>query len=231
MTSLHVLGQLVHYPAVAVEPLPAAEGSACVASPAGQASWARAQQRVGRSLALRVGILGCSSTAGCGALEPSMRCAAKLSWGRFAHDALAAGLHGAGSPLQTRIFHKNAVDASFFWDCTAQFLSPHSDIVVLEVMQNSYGKSFPDLVNGTMKAVHQVAPHAAVVFLRWSKPEGTGEASTELLGAAVTAAGASLVDMARATWIGDVHRFYARAGGKLDHHPNPRGHQIGRAHV
>ena len=36
-----------------------------------------------------IGVLGCSTTAGCGALSSLVRCSMPLSWGRHALDALA----------------------------------------------------------------------------------------------------------------------------------------------
>ena len=69
-------------------------------------SWARTRAHTH----LRVGILGCSTTAGCGAKAPSPFCAPQLSWGRHAHDALV----GRNNSVHTHIFSKNAVEAEFF---------------------------------------------------------------------------------------------------------------------
>ena len=243
--TLHILNRPVQYPAeltlhpFAVALARVAEQGACVASTEGGAAWARARERMARSLPLHLGVLGCSTTAGCGSLHPSAKCSSSQAWPRVAHDALAA-LPLAG--LHTRVFHKNAVEASFYWDCTAAFLSPHADIVLLEVMQNAYGMSVHGIVNGTVRAVRKVAPQAAIVFVRWMKREQLRSlrASHAAIAASIAAVGADLVDLPSsinalpsaavralpsAPPLRQWHGFDSLYAG-TDHHPSPQGHQI-----
>ena len=107
--------------------LPRALPAACIADE----SWSYARARAERDQRLRVGIIGCSTTAGCGARSPESKfCSAPLSWGRRAHDALVdratvAHIHNGsasstasaiGMRVESNIFYKNAVEAEFFWD-------------------------------------------------------------------------------------------------------------------
>lgn len=149
-SGLSVLGSPVSYPpATAALPdsmldqLPRLAFHSCVAPRTADSAWSRLRQHsqqhqqqvpVARAL-VRVGILGCSTTSGCGSLEPSKLCNPELSWGRRMHDALQE--HSTRG-VTTNIFSKNAVEASFFWDCTRALLPPHAHILVLEVFQNMY---------------------------------------------------------------------------------------------
>ena len=237
-SSLHVLAEAVSYapltstlpPAIAIK-LPEAE-AACEGGEG--SSWARTRAHTH----LRVGILGCSTTAGCGAKAPSPFCAPQLSWGRHAHDALVA----RNNSVHTHIFSKNAVEAEFFWDCTANLLPPgRVDVVILEVLENVYSWPFALLVNATVAAINRAAPHASIAFIGWDKlpnlskhNKGAAKGNERLvpeMRAAVLGHSAGLglinVPLGLHALSLNVSTAYAQtAHGKYDHHPNGFGHEL-----
>ena len=156
----------------------------CVAPRTADAVWSRHAPSARPSAAsvrpLRVGILGCSTTAGCGALSPSRMCSQELSWGRFAHDELWTHARNAGHAVSTSVYSKNAVEASFFWDCTRALLPPNPHVVMLEVFQNMYAHHVS--MNATVRAIRRAVPRAAIVFVSWLKPHQQLSPQSQLSG-------------------------------------------------
>ena len=204
---------------------------ACVSPPSAETWWKLARHRSRRLSKLTIGVLGSSSTAGCGALSPSIRCSMPLSWGRHAHDALAVAMRLRSIAVQTNIYQKNAVEASFFFDCMNQLLPKHPDVVMLEVLQNRYSMDLFSSLNLTSAAVREVQPTAAILFVVWLKPQVVEEQPAmlkELRGLA-RALGIDLIDApaAMASLGFHVRDVYAKfPSGRTDHHPNGMGHEL-----
>ena len=204
---------------------------ACVSPPSAETWWKLARHRSRRLSKLSIGVLGSSSTAGCGALSPSIRCSMPLSWGRHAHDALAVAMRLRSIAVQTNIYQKNAVEASFFFDCMNQLLPEHPDVVMLEVLQNRYSMDLFSCLNLTTAAVREVQPTAAILFVVWLKPQVVEEQPAmlkELRGLA-RALGIDLIDApaAMASLGFHVRDVYAKTpSGRTDHHPNGMGHEL-----
>ena len=204
---------------------------ACVSPPSAETWWKLARHRSRRLSKLTIGVLGSSSTAGCGALSPSIRCSMPLSWGRHAHDALAVAMRLRSIAVQTNIYQKNAVEASFFFDCMNQLLPKHPDVVMLEVLQNRYSMDLFSSLNLTSAAVREVQPTAAILFVVWLKPQVVEEQPAmlkELRGLA-RALGIDLIDApaAMASLGFHVRDVYAKTpSGRTDHHPNGMGHEL-----
>jgi hypothetical protein len=206
----------------------------CVAPRTADAVWSRHAPSARPSAAsvrpLRVGILGCSTTAGCGALSPSRMCSQELSWGRFAHDELWTHARNAGHAVSTSVYSKNAVEASFFWDCTRALLPPNPHVVMLEVFQNMYAHHVS--MNATVRAIRRAAPRAAIVFVSWLKPHQQLSPAERSVPHRQTAAmlGVDLIDVPSALRVLSKRRlgsFYARTpSGSQDHHPNRQGHEL-----
>jgi len=132
--------------------------------------------------------------------------------------------------VETSIYQKNAVEASFFFDCMRQLLPSYPDIVILEVLQNMYSMNLFSSLNQTIAAVRRVQPTAAIIFAVWLKPHLVQQ--PPMLQTLRTFARANGVDLADAPaamsslglHISDV---YARApNGQIDHHPNGMGHEL-----
>ena len=204
---------------------------ACVSPPSAETWWKLARHRSRRLSKLTIGVLGSSSTAGCGALSPSIRCSMPLSWGRHAHDALAVAMRLRSIAVQTNIYQKNAVEVTFFFDCMNQLLPEHPDVVMLEVLQNTYSMDLFSSLNITTAAVREVQPTAAILFVVWLKPqvvEGQPAMLKELRGLA-RALGIDLIDApaAMASLGFHVRDVYAKfPSGRTDHHPNGMGHEL-----
>ena len=242
-TTLRDLGDIVTYPPIVHALSPASRAhfansthiSATACSYGSHQSWAHTLRRMTHTSAtLRVGVLGCSTTAGCGALSPELRCSMPLSWGRRAHDTLSAALRPR--IVNTSLYHKNAVEAAFFWDCTHQLLPPAVDVVLVEILQNMY-QNPRYIINGTVSAIRRTAPHAAIMLVGWVKNlhEVTTRPPIEFaLGKQIAAAmGVGFIDVPAAMRIlklrnSDVYAWHA---DRQDHHPNAMGHQlIGEQH-
>ena len=106
--------------------------AACVTPPSADAAWIAARRRIDRRSKASVGLLGCSTSAGCGALSPSMRCSMPHSWGRRMHDGLASAMPSVS--METSIFQKNSVEANFFLGCTRELLPARPDVIIVEVL-------------------------------------------------------------------------------------------------
>ena len=105
--------------------------AACVSPPSADAAWMAARRRIGRRSKFSLGLLGCSTSAGCGALSPSPKCSMPHSWGRRAHDVLASAMPSVS--VETSIFQKNSVEASFFLGCTRELLPARPHVIIVEV--------------------------------------------------------------------------------------------------
>ena len=204
---------------------------ACVSPPSAETWWKLARHRSRRLSKLTIGVLGSSSTAGCGALSPSVRCSMPLSWGRHAHDALAVAMRLRSIAVQTNIYQKNAVEVTFFFDCMNQLLPEHPDVVMLEVLQNGYSMDLFSSLNITTAAVREVQPNAAIIFVVWLKPQvvEVQPAMLKELRGLARALGIDLIDApaAMASLGFHVRDVYAKfPSGRTDHHPNGMGHEL-----
>ena len=201
----------------------------CVAPQSANGRWRDARRRVERSSKLTIGVLGCSTTAGCGALSPRKTCSLPLSWARHMHDGLATALRPQGVAVDTSIFHKNAVEASFFLDCTSELLPPRPDVVVLEMLQNFYSVSdFASALNVTVRAIHGVAPDAAIVVAVWLKLDVLHTSAPRSLPSLAASMGFDLANAPQAMTglrlpLSDV---YAMDETRQDHHPSAAGHEL-----
>lgn len=203
------------------------------------AAWARVAQQVVRTRQLRMTILGCSTTVGCGSADPSPRCDPARGWPRLFHDAMGASLPqllpGWTYSTQTRVYAKNAVDPTFFAQCTASFVDPSSDIVLVEFFSNMFGVFKQGNYTGldaTIEAIREAAPTAVVVFVVWLKELSSNTAARcrSLIEVIAKRQGADMVDVPRlmlqASHAGQAKpaKWYARDG--QDHHPNGAGHWL-----
>lgn len=198
---------------------------------ASPALWRRIAKRAQAASRLSVAVLGCSTTSGCGAADPSWRCAPELAW-----PAQFAAQLRARLPQQLRLtiatHAKGAVDVSYFSQCTSEMLprDAPADIVLLEAFQNLYGPA--DGLNLTLAALRRAtSDQAAIAFVLWFKPRELAPTSTlrERLIAAARAWHVDVVDVPSAMLLeqqgrGDVGRWYALGG--RDHHPNRAGHKL-----
>lgn len=104
---LHVQNQLQNrsslprYSSPLLKPLLAEDFSAA-AQPrfAPHETWSRLAQQTASGYAVRIVVLGTSTTAGCGALSPSRLCDTGLSWARRMHDALCRAQTSHSSDVQ-----------------------------------------------------------------------------------------------------------------------------------
>ena len=208
--------------------LPASLSRACFSPAGADGAWARVVRRWNRRSLASIGVLGCSTTAGCGALSPARECSMPLSWGRHAHDALADALTQRAVGVETSIYQKNAVEASFFFDCTHQLLPERPDVVILEILQNMYALSLPKALNHTVAAIRRVQPSAVIVFAVWLKLHMLNDGVASALRELATANSVDVVDTPAAMSALGLHSsdLYARVRGKLDHHPNAMGHEL-----
>ena len=220
--------------------------AACVSPPSADAAWNAARRRIDRRRRTSVGVLGCSTSAGCGALSPSMRCSMPLSWGRRAHDALASAMREASVSVETSIFQKNGVEANFFFGCTHELLPDRPDVVIVEVLQNIYTSGLDSLIKGLVSAIRDAAPGVPIVFLAWLKlsrfGEGPGQTVPRLRQLAATMGfdvadvpavlrGGLSVDRCSSDRECTRHKIYvkelfARNSHGLNHHPNALGHDF-----
>ena len=74
-------------------------------------AWNRVAHHVAHRRQLRVAILGCSTSVGCGSADPSPMCDASRAWPRLFHDSVQASLSelpGWTYGTQTRVHAKKA---------------------------------------------------------------------------------------------------------------------------
>ena len=236
-TTLIVHGERLAYPPIARE-LPANAltslgrpllEEACGAPSSADGLWAQVRSRLHAGRTLRVGIIGCSTTAGCGALAPSSQaCSVPRSWGRHAHDQLLASVQPHGYKMETSIFHKNAVEATFFLDCMHQLLPPMADVVILEVLQNMYALSTAALLNLTVAAVRRTAPGAAILLIGWLKYHLVKPSVLSELQQLSSALAVDFVNVPAAMRLMSTSQpaMSARKHGRMDHHPSGQGHEL-----
>ena len=198
---------------------------ACMTTPGSDANWGHAHRRLAHSSVLRVGVLGCSTTAGCGALAGSAKeskCSAALSWGRRAYDAFVTALHPR--TVDMSIYHKNAVEAQFFWDCTRSLLPPSPDVVMIEILQNAY-LGIEINLNGTIRALRRTAPKAAIVVIGWPKQGSRNVVEARRLAPELGVDVGDVPHAMRELTLSQ-QSLYAVVKHKPDHHPNAQGHDL-----
>ena len=198
--------------------------------------WDRVARLVSRRRQLRVAILGCSTSVGCGSADPSARCDASRGWPRLFHDAVQAQLQeklpGWAYGTHTRVTAKNAVDPTYFAQCTTGFVDESTHVVMVEFFTNLFGvfkQGNHTGLDGTVEAIRMAAPNAAVVFVVWLK-ELTSHVGhlRSFIQAVARRQSADIVDVPVALLhLASKHQLRATSwyakGGK-DHHPNGAGH-------
>ena len=135
--------------------------------------WQRVLRNRGAGEELRVTILGCSVSAGCGADDGDpLQCVMEHSWGR----RLQAWLQGfPGTHFQVQVWARRAVGPEFFETCTSRFVRG-AHVVVLEFeavlqVQATGARGCSGATRNLVAAVRRAAPEAAIVFLGWPNGE------------------------------------------------------------
>ena len=204
-----------------------------------QQQWNRVAQIVAKRRQLRVAVLGCSTSVGCGSADPSSKCDASRGWPRLFHDELQYDLReqlpGWKYSTQTRVTAKNAVDPTYFAQCTTSFVDESTHIVMVEFFTNLFGvfrQGNHTGLDATIEAIRLAAPNAAIVFVVWLKELSSHVAShlRSFIEVVAKRQTADVVDMPRALLhIASHHKvrpssWYAKGG--RDHHPNGPGHWL-----
>jgi len=203
--------------------------------------WNRVAQLVATTRELRTTVLGCSTSVGCGSADPSPKCDASRGWPRLYHDAVQSDLHamlpGWAYSVTTRAIAKNAVDPTYFAQCTTSFVDDRTNIVLVEFFTNLFGvfrQGNHTGLDATIEEIRRAAPNAAIVFVVWVK-ELVSRATLQLRSLIDVVAKRQSVDvvdlphallyMARAsTRQVRATSWYAKGGN--DHHPNGPGHWL-----
>ena len=128
--------------------------------------WTNAISKQGER-AIRVAILGCSVSAGCGAEDSNpTECSFKHSWG----SQLASWLDGfPGVRFNVQIWARRAVKPEYFKACTDRFVS-RADVVMLEfqpVLQADSMQRVSEELEDIVAAVRRAAPRAPIVVVGW----------------------------------------------------------------
>lgn len=128
--------------------------------------WTNAISKQGER-AIRVAILGCSVSAGCGAEDSNpTECSFKHSWG----SQLASWLDGfPGVRFNVQIWARRAVKPEYFKACTDRFVS-RADVVLLEfqpVLQADSMQRISEELEDIVAAVRRAAPRAPMVVVGW----------------------------------------------------------------
>ena len=198
-------------------------------------SWQQIARNVRLTGELRVAVLGCSTSAGCGAADPSKRCDPSLAWPALMkqklHETLQDGAHDwHGINVTVTTHAKNAVDASYFSHCTDALLPSHVHVVLLELFQNLYGPAAG--LEDTLAAVRRVAHDSTIIFIEWLKlalPQPTALALREQITQTASQWDADVLDfpaiLQAHTSNGLDRRHWYALGGK-DHHPSRAGHRL-----
>ena len=196
--------------------------------------WRELAQRVSTTRRLSVAVLGCSTTAGCGAADPSPRCDRDSAWPQLMRRKLNGTMD-----VVLNVHAKNAVSADYFSHCTEALLptSPPPDVVLLEVFQNLFGPRSG--LNDTIVAVRRATTRSkaklttALAFVDWTKQpwhSSTSSASLASLHREIKATSAAFgIDVVGVSSTlhsrpEGVRHFYARNGH--DHHPSRLGHML-----
>ena len=128
--------------------------------------WTNAISKQGER-AIRVAILGCSVSAGCGAEDSNpAECSFKHSWG----SQLASWLDGfPGVRFNVQIWARRAVKPEYFKACTDRFVS-RADVVLLEfqpTLQADSMQRISEALEEIVAAVRRAAPRAPIVVVGW----------------------------------------------------------------
>ena len=200
--------------------------------------WDRAAQSVAQQQALQVAVLGCSTTVGCGSADPSRLCDASRAWPRLFHDFTQSLLHelpGWNYGLQTRVHAKNAVDPTFFAQCTSSFVNKDTNVVLVEFFTNLFGlyrQGNHTGLDATIESIRESAPSAVVVFVVWLKEVTSGTAAhlRDLIATIAERQSADVLDVPLLMLrLADNERVQVNswyANGGRDHHPNGAGHWL-----
>ncbi|KAL3927944.1 MAG: hypothetical protein SGPRY_002598 [Prymnesium sp.] len=189
--------------------------------------------RVTEQQSLRVSVIGCSTSAGCGANDPLPHCSLDRSWARYMHDSLTARF--SDLRVRTSIYAKNAVGPSFFRFCTLEYVPADADVVLIEVMQNMFHElsaegGVTSSLRSLLQSLQKAAPAALSLLVVWLFPKDVRHWHTsrqyQETRAAVQAEGAALLDVPTLISHSNVsmRSWYARNG--VDHHPSRSGHAL-----
>ena len=201
------------------------------------AQWNRVAHLVEQPSALHVAVLGCSTTVGCGSADPSSLCDASRAWPRLFHDALRSQMQRDGWSIgvQTNVHAKNAVDPTYFAQCTTSFVGEDTHVVLVEFFSNLFGlfkQGNHTGLDATIEAIRESAPNAAVIFVVWLK-ETTGRTAGHLRSFIPAVAARQSADVLDVPLLmtqvaskkqAPVAAWYAKGGH--DHHPNGAGHWL-----
>ncbi|KAL1512088.1 hypothetical protein AB1Y20_005360 [Prymnesium parvum] len=193
------------------------------------AAWLRLASRP-----FTISVVGCSTSAGCGANDPLRHCSVERSWVRQMHEALLR----RGANVTTGVYAKNGVGPGVFRHCTAAYVAADAAVVVVEVMQNLFVELAAPAggvareLGLLLRALRRAAPEAVPLFAVWLFPKDVsrwrGGRQFRETAAAAAAHGADLIDapavLAAAAPNVSVARWYANGGA--DHHPSPMGHAL-----
>lgn len=170
-----------------------------------------------------------------------MRCDASKAWPRLFHDDFVASMnenqtHQQNYAMETRVHAKNAVDVTYFAQCTSTFVDSDADIVLVEWFTNMFGvlkQGNRTGVDFTIEAIKAAAPRAVIVFVVWLKDIHARSIRTFVAAVAARQA-ADIVDIPRLLTNLETSQqkvpfkaWLARdTKGHLDHHPNAAGHWL-----
>ena len=180
---------------------------------------------------IHVTVMGASVTVGCGAEHPSIRCHTRWSWSRHLRDRLSAMLGHAGHPanVQVHVYGKNAVESTFFSQCTkTRFqLSANTSVVLveLEAAYQAGGAHAIQSLRTLLSRVRRGAPHAALGFIAWPSMYGSAAALENALKNASGMHG-ELYDVALATPLLQASTSGAKYYYSDAVHPNLAGHTL-----
>ena len=180
---------------------------------------------------IHVTVMGASVTVGCGAEHPSIRCHLRWSWSRHLRDRLSAMLSRAGHPakVEVHVYGKNAVESTFFSQCTkTRFqLSANTSVVLveLEAAYQAGGAHAMQSLRTLLSRVRRGAPHAALGFIAWPSQHGS---PATLEAALKNASGmhGELYDVALATPLLQAASSPGKAYYGDAVHPNLAGHTL-----
>mgnify|MGYP002631947805 CR=1 FL=1 len=197
-------------------------------------AWRRGCKHVTSSRSLRVSVVGCSTTAGCGANDPEQFCSYDRSWVRHMHDGIQTRM-GRDAVVKTSVYAKNAVGPGFFRFCTQDMVAGNTDVVLIEMMQNLFAEdgfagAVKKVFSNLLVALRKAAPLSVPVFVNWLAPRQLrawqGSRTYKEARAAAEQHGADWLDTPSLLRLHNRTRemWYAHRG--RDHHPNQIGHAL-----
>jgi len=170
---------------------------------------------------LRVTVLGMSTTAGCGALDPQRTCDIGRSWSRKMLDL-------SSTPIDLTVFSKNAVDPSYYARCTGQYVSASTELVLIEAFQSLW--TGIEALEELVAAVRALAPRAVIAFLVWLMPDQDTPTMRSTIDDASARLGVDQLSVPRLaqglTLSASQWRSAMYAAKGRDHHPSPMGHTL-----